>query len=84
MVFEEDHAWRWTEEEVRDSKPFKMEYIVAGAVHPTTQVGGMPESARSVEAHMPPVLEVHGAVEHLSLLANVLYYRYMGLGPPST
>jgi hypothetical protein len=33
-VFEEDGAWSWNEDEIRDDEPFWVEYIAAGGAHP--------------------------------------------------
>jgi hypothetical protein len=84
-VFKEDRAWRWSEEDVRDGEPFRMEYVVVGGMQPgagniagprsppaslLTPAGGEPASARSVAAHTPPVPEVPGAIEYVSPLAD--------------
>jgi hypothetical protein len=84
-IFEEDRAWDWSEEDVGDDVPFKMEYIVAGGVQPSTSnaarprsppalpltpAGGVPASARGEAAHTPPVPEEPGAVEYVSPLAG--------------
>jgi hypothetical protein len=80
-IFEEDCAWDWSEEDVGDDEPFKMEYVVAGGVQPSTgnmarprsppvlplkPAGGVPVSARGEAAHTPPVPEDPGAVEYVS------------------
>jgi hypothetical protein len=36
MVFEEDRAWSWNEDEIGDDEPFRVEYIAAGGAHPAT------------------------------------------------
>jgi hypothetical protein len=77
VVFKEDRAWMWDEEDVGDNEPFRMEYVVAGGVRPGavndaephsppaspfTPASGEPGSARGVAALTPPVPEVPDAV----------------------
>jgi transposase InsO family protein len=43
-VFEEDRAWSWNEDEIRDDEPFRVEYIAAGGAHPAAGDNAWPDS----------------------------------------
>jgi hypothetical protein len=43
-VFEEDHAWSWNEDEIRDDELFRVEYITAGGAHPAAGDNAWPDS----------------------------------------
>jgi hypothetical protein len=74
-IFEEDHAWELSEEEVRDDEPFGMEYVTVGGTHPMIGDVAWPDpplvtpAANSLARSSPgtpPVLEAPGVVEHVS------------------
>jgi hypothetical protein len=44
VVFEEDRAWSWNEDEIGDDEPFRVEYIAAGGAHPAAGDNAWPDS----------------------------------------